>query len=145
MRPAKRIFVNLPVSDLNRSIDFFTELGFNFDPNFNGDHASCMIIGDNIFAMLLLVESFQRFVPGKQVADSSRTAEVVVALSVDNRREVDQALEKAVSAGGTECHQVNDAGWMYGRAFQDPDGHVWEVFSVDPTRMPKSLNEHKGG
>ncbi len=143
MKTAKRIFVNLPVSDLSNSVDFFTELGFAFDDQFTGDHASCMIIGENMFAMLLREEYFQKFIPGKEIADSERSAEVVVTLSVDCREEVDNTMAKALAAGGCECRTATDAGWMYGRAFQDLDGHVWEIFSVDAKRMEKTMNGHK--
>ncbi len=140
MQTAKRIFVNLPVSNLTRSVDFFSELGFAFDDQFAGDHAACMIIGENMFAMLLVEEYFKRFIPRKEIADSEESAEVVVALSVDCRDEVDCTLDKAVAAGGSECRDATDAGWMYGRAFQDPDGHVWEIFSVDRSRMEQAIN-----
>ena len=95
MQTAKRIFVNLPVSDLSSSVDFFTELGFAFDDQFTGDHASCMIIGENIFAMLLPEKFFKKFIPGKEIADSTKSAEVVVALSVDCRKDVDRTISKA--------------------------------------------------
>ena len=131
MKTAKRIFVNLPVSNLSSSVDFFTELGFAFDDQFTGDHASCMIIGDNMFAMLLREEYFQKFIPGKRIADSEHSAEV------------DKTIAKALAAGGSECRDATDAGWMYGRAFQDLDGHVWEIFSVDAKRMEKAMNGHK--
>ena len=140
MQTAKRIFVNLPVSNLAKSVDFFSELGFAFDDQFAGDHAACMIIGENMFAMLLVEEYFKRFIPRKKIADSEESAEVVVALSVDCRDEVDCTLTKAVAAGGSECRDATDAGWMYGRAFQDPDGHVWEIFSVDRSRMEQAMN-----
>ena len=144
MQTAKRIFVNLPVSDLRKSVNFFTGIGFAFDDQFTGGHAACMIIGENMFAMLLVGESFERFIPGKAIADSSQCAEVVVALSVDCRAEVDRTLAKAVAAGGSECRDVTDAGWMYGRAFQDLDGHVWEVFSVDASRVEEEMNGERG-
>ena len=143
MKTAKRIFVNLPVSDLSSSVDFFTALGFTFDDQFTGDHASCMIIGENMFAMLLREEYFQKFIPGKKIAASEHSAEVVVALSVDCRDDVDKTIAKALAAGGSECRDATDAGWMYGRAFQDLDGHVWEIFSVDAKRMEKAMNGHK--
>ena len=144
MQTAKRIFVNLPVSDLSKSVKFFTGIGFAFDDQFTGGHAACMIIGENMFAMLLVEESFERFIPGKAIADSAQCAEVVVALSVDCRAEVDATLAKAVAAGGSECRDVTDAGWMYGRAFQDLDGHVWEVFSVDASRVEEEMNGERG-
>ena len=140
MQTAKRIFVNLPVSDLTRSVAFFSELGFAFDDQFAGDHGACMIIGENMFAMLLVEEYFKQFIPSKGIADSAQSAEVVVALSVDCRDEVDCTLAKAVAAGGSECRDATDAGWMYGRGFQDLDGHVWEIFSVDASQMEKARN-----
>lgn len=140
MKTAKRIFVNLPVSDLSSSVDFFSELGFAFDDQFTGDHASCMIIGENMFAMLLKEEFFKRFIPNKEIADSERSAEVVVALSVDCRDDVDKTIANAVAAGGSECRDATDAGWMYGRAFQDLDGHVWEIFSVDANQAKAHRN-----
>ena len=140
MQTAKCVFVNLPVSDLSRSVDFFTELGFAFDDQFTGDHAACMIIGANAFAMLLVEEFFERFIPSKEIADSAQCAEVVVALSFECRAEVDKTLAKAVAAGGSECRDATDAGWMYGRAFQDLDGHVWEIFSVDATRKAEAAS-----
>ena len=144
MQTAKRIFLNLPVTDLTKSVDFFTELGFAFDDQFTGNHASCMIIGENIFAMLMVEEFFQKFIPGKEIVDSAHSTEVVVALSVDCRADVDRTIAKALSAGGCECRDATDAGWMYGRAFQDLDGHVWEIFSVDAKQREKALNGHKG-
>ena len=144
MKTAKRIFVNLPVSDLGKSVDFFSELGFAFDDQFAGDHAACMIMGENMFAMLLVEEFFKRFIPGKQIADSVQSAEIVVALSVDCRDEVDGTVAKAVAAGGSECRDATDAGWMYGRAFQDLDGHVWEIFSVDATQVEQAKNGNGG-
>ena len=143
MQTAKRIFVNLPVTDLKSSVDFFTEIGFAFDDQFTGDHASCMILGENMFAMLLMEEFFKQFVPGKEIADSATSAEVVVALSVDCRNDVDRTISKAVAAGGSECRDATDAGWMYARAFQDLDGHVWEIFSVDARQREKAMNGHK--
>ena len=142
MQTAKRIFVNLPVTDLARAVDFFSELGFAFDEQFTGHHASCMIIGENIFAMLMVEEFFQKFIPGKKIADSEQSAEVVVALSVDCRDDVDRTIAKALAAGGSECRDATDAGWMYGRAFQDLDGHVWEIFSVDAKQKEKTRNGH---
>ena len=144
MQTAKRIFVNLPVRDLSRSVKFFSQLGFAFDDQFAGDHAACMIIGENICAMLLVEDVFKRLIPDKKIADSAQTAEVVVALSVECRDEVDGTLAKAMDAGGIECRDATDADGMYDRAFQDLDGHVWEVFSVDANRVERVMNGEGG-
>jgi predicted lactoylglutathione lyase len=128
----KQIFVNLSVKDLNQTMDFFTKLGFTFNPKFTDQNAACMSIGENIFAMLLLEKFFQTFTK-KQIADASKTTEVINALSVESREEVDQMIAKVIEAGGRESRDPEDHGWMYGRAFEDLDGHQWEVFYMDET------------
>ena len=127
----RMIFVNLPVKDLEASKRFFGELGFAFDPKFTGDTAACMVIADNIFAMLLTEERFRDFING-DIADPSQT-EVLTCISAENREEVDELLAKALAAGGTEWKPVMEEGPMYGASFQDPDGHVWEVLWMDPS------------
>ena len=139
----KQIFVNLPVVDLSKSIRFFTALGFASDPRFTDENATCMIIADNMYAMLLAEPFFKSFIPEKEIADTSRSTEVLVALSLHQRDEVDQMMDKAIFAGGREYREAMDYGWMYGRAFQDLDGHIWEVFYMDESQMPDEM-KNKG-
>ena len=132
---AKQIFVNLPVKDLKRSIDFFTALGFTFNPQFTDENAACLVIGENIYAMLL-VDRFFRMFTKKEISDASKTTEVLTALSVDSREKVDQIANKALASGGSLNREPQDHGWMYGRSFQDPDGHIWELLYMDESRLP---------
>ena len=141
---AKQIFVNLPVSDLNKSIAFFTKLGFTFNPQFTDENATCMIIGEKIYAMLLVDKFFNEFIPGKEIADASKRTEVLVALSAESREEVDRMISNAISAGGNEYRGAADHGWMYMRAFQDLDGHIWEIGYMDESKMPEEM-KNKGG
>lgn len=128
---SQQIFVNLPVADLPRSIAFFTALGFTFNPQWTDETATCMIIGDNIFAMLLVRERFQTFTP-KPVADARESTEVLLCLSRDSREAVDAMVRQAVAAGGSTYNQPQDHGFMYGHGFQDPDGHIWELVWLVP-------------
>ncbi|MBW8362993.1 MAG: VOC family protein [Rhizobium sp.] len=121
-----QIFVNLPVADLRRSIAFFTRLGFSFNEQFTDDTATCMVIGDNIFVMLLVRERFQSFTP-RPVCDAMQHTEVLVCLSRDSRAAVDAMVCAAVAAGGSTYNEPQDHGFMYGHGFQDPDGHIWEL------------------
>ena len=125
----RMIFVNLPVKDLEASKRFFGELGFEFDPQFTDDDAACMVIDQNIYAMLLTEERFRDFIDG-EIADPD-TTEVLVALSADSREEVDSLVEKALSAGGQQWKETMEQGPMYERSFRDPDGHVWEVMYME--------------
>jgi predicted lactoylglutathione lyase len=131
------IFLNLPVKDLNRSMAFFTELGFTFNLNFTDDKAACLEIGENIFAMLLLEEFFKTFTR-KQICNTATTTEVLMALSVDSREKVDEIIAAVVKAGGTEYMEAKDYGWMYQKAFLDLDGHHWEIFFMDESQAPKN-------
>ncbi|MFH1819840.1 MAG: VOC family protein [Pseudomonadota bacterium] len=121
-----QIFVNLPVADLRCSIAFFTRLGFSFNEQFTDDTATCMVIGDNIFVMLLVRERFQSFTP-RPVCDAMHHTEVLVCLSRDSRAAVDAMVCAAVAAGGSTYNEPQDHGFMYGHGFQDPDGHIWEL------------------
>ncbi|RWX01440.1 VOC family protein [Flavobacterium cerinum] len=136
MAVIKQIFVNLPVKDLKRSIDFFTKVGFTFNPQFTDDNATSMIIGENIFAMLLVEDYFRTFT-NKQIADAKNTTEVINAFSMNSRQEVDDIITKAIEAGGKQYKDNQDYGWMYGRNFEDLDGHQWEFFYMDESAMPK--------
>jgi hypothetical protein len=127
---ARQIFVNLPVKDLDRTVTFFTALGFEFNPQFTDEKAACMIIGENSFVMLLVEEFFSTFT-NKPISDATQTAEVIVAVSADSREAVAEMVEKAIGAGGTAPNKAHDYGWMYQHGFQDPDGHVWEVAYID--------------
>ena len=127
----KQIFVNLPVKDLNKSIDFFTKLGFTFNPQFTDETATCMIVSSDIFVMLLTEEKFKIFTP-KEICDANKFTEVLVCLSCESRAEVDQIVGKAVAAGGKTYNEPQDHGFMYGHGFQDLDGHIWEFIFMEP-------------
>ena len=127
----KQIFVNLPVKDLNKSIDFFSKLGFTFNPKFTDETATCMIVSSDIFVMLLTEEKFKTFTP-KEICDAKTFTEVLVCLSCGSRAEVDQIVGKAVAAGGKTYKEPQDHGFMYGQGFQDLDGHIWEFIFMEP-------------
>ncbi|HEY5970991.1 MAG TPA: VOC family protein [Pseudoxanthomonas sp.] len=128
---AKQIFVNLPVKDLQRSVEFFTALGFSFNPQFTDENATCMIVDDNIFVMLLVDKYFKTFTP-KSVADATGSTEVIVCLSCENRAEVESLVGKAQAAGGKTPMPAKDYGFMYQHGFEDLDGHLWELAYMDP-------------
>lgn len=144
MADDRQIFVNLAVKDLKQTVDFFTKLGFKFNPVFTDENGTCMIIGKGISAMLLVEKQFKGFIPDKQIADATKSVEVLVAVSVDGRKAVDEMINKAIAAGGSEYRKAQDYGWMYGRAFQDVDGHIWEIFYMDESAMPEEMKK-KGG
>jgi hypothetical protein len=133
---ATQIFVNLPVRNLNKTIQFFTKLGFTFNPQFTNENATCMVIGKEIFVMLLVEKFFKTFTK-KEICDTAKNTEVIVALSAESRQKVDQMVSKAVEAGGKETREPQDHGWMYGRSFQDIDGHLWEIIYMDESAMKK--------
>ena len=133
---ATKIFVNLPVKDLNKSIAFFTKLGFTFNPQFTDDTATCMIIGENIFAMLLTEKKFKEFTK-KEIADAKKTTEVLIALDAESKKHVDEMVSNAVKAGGSTYAEAQDHGWMYQHSFADLDGHQWELFYMDEGAIPK--------
>jgi uncharacterized protein len=127
----KMIFVNLPVADLARATAFYEAIGAEKNPQFSDDTASCMVISDTIFVMLLTHEKFRQFTP-KAIADARRTSEVLLCLSAENRDAVDDMVRRADDAGGnTDPCPKQDYGFMYGRSFEDPDGHIWEVMWMD--------------
>lgn len=131
-----KIFVNIPVKELNKSVDFFTKLGFNFNPQFTDENATCMIVGEDIFVMLLVEKFFKSFTK-KEICDTSKSTEAILALSVESREKVDQMIDIAVGAGGSEPREKQDHGWMYGRSFEDIDGHLWEVFFMEESPIKK--------
>jgi len=131
---ATQIYVNLPVKDLGRSKDFFGKLGFSFNQQFSNEDGACLVLGENIFVMLLTEKFFRTFIK-KDIADASKVTEVINAFSVDNKAQVDEIATKAVSAGALEYNEAQDHGWMYSRAFQDLDGHLWEVVYTDLSKF----------
>lgn len=131
---ATKIFVNLPVRDLNKSIEFFTKLGFTFNPQFTDETATCMIVSEDIFVMLLTHEKFQTFTP-KKICDATQSTEVLMCLSCESRTAVDDMVRQAVAASGTTYNDPQDHGFMYGHGFQDLDGHIWEIMYMDPSAI----------
>lgn len=131
----RQIYVNLAVEDLQRSIDFFTKLGFTFNPQFTDENATCMIVSDSAFVMLMTKSRFGDF-SSKQITDSHTTIEGMFALSAESREEVDTMVDAALANGGTVANEVQDMGFMYNRSFNDPDGHVFEVAYMDMSQMP---------
>jgi uncharacterized protein len=126
-----QIYVNLPVKDLTRSNSFFESLGFQLNPKFSNDQASCVILGENIFAMLL-VESFFKTFTNKSICDATKSTEVLVCLSCESRARVDELVQKAIAAGGLTPRSPQDQGFMYGHGFEDLDGHIWELIYMEP-------------
>jgi predicted lactoylglutathione lyase len=134
---ATQIYVNLPVKNLDKSVAFFTALGFKFNPQFTDENATCMIVGENIYVMLLVESYFKTFTP-KTIADAKKSTEVLLCLSCDSRAEVDAQVAKAVAAGGSTPNKAQDQGFMYQHGFEDLDGHLWELAHMDMSAFPKS-------
>jgi predicted lactoylglutathione lyase len=132
----RQIYVNLPVKDLNKTVEFFTKLGFTFNPQFTDENATCMIIDSNIFVMLLVEKYFGTFTK-KAISDTTKDTEVIIALSTESREKVDEMLSNVLKAGGSEPREPQDHGWMYGRSFQDINGHLWEVIYMDEKALKK--------
>ncbi len=132
---ATQIFVNLPVKDLIKTVEFFTKLGFKFNPQFTDKNATCMIISENIFVMLLVEEFFKTFTK-KEICDSSKSTEVILSLSADSKEKVNEMIIQAVKAGASTPNKPQDHGWMYVNGFQDLDGHLWEVVFMDLSKLP---------
>jgi predicted lactoylglutathione lyase len=135
---ATQIFVNLPVKDLNKSIEFFTSLGYSFNPQFTNEQGASLVISDNIFFMLLTEPFFKSFIK-KEIADATKVAETINCISVDSREAVDEMVRKAVAAGATVPNDKQDYGWMYGHGFQDLDGHLWEFAYMDMSAVPQQM------
>jgi predicted lactoylglutathione lyase len=141
---SKMIFVNLPVSDLARSTAFYQAIGATKNPQFSDDTASCMVFSDTIYAMLLTHDKFRQFTP-KKIADARTSSEVLICLSADNRDAVDDIVGKAKGAGGSaDPGPKQDYGFMYGRSFEDPDGHIWEVMWMDMEAATKAQSATAG-
>ena len=129
------LFLNLAVSDLDRSKRFFEGLGFRFNPHFSDDSAACMIIGEQSCAMFLAEPRFRDFTK-KRICDTATSTEGLYAFSAESRQEVDSIVEKALASGGAHAMEPLDHGFMYVRSFYDPDGHHWEVTWMDPAAIP---------
>ena len=135
---ARQIFVNLPVKDLKRSMAFFEAMGFRNNPQYTDETAACMVVSETIYLMILTERKFKEFTP-KAIADATKTTEVLIALSCESRAELEGLVGKAVSAGGSTYAEPKDYGFMYQHGFQDPDGHIFELFWMNPdVPMPKN-------
>lgn len=128
---ARSIYVNLPVADLDKAVEFFAAVGFTFNPEFASDDATCMIVDQRIFVMLLTEERFATYTP-KPVADARAGTEVLVCLQLECRADVDDMVQRAVEAGGRTYREPEDHGFMYGHGFEDLDGHIWELIHMRP-------------
>ncbi|MBA3705125.1 MAG: VOC family protein [Bacteroidetes bacterium] len=138
---ATQIFVNLPVKNLSKTIEFFTKLDFAFNPEFTDEKAACLIIDENIFVMLLTEDFFKKFTQ-KEISDATKSTEVILTLSAESREKVDEMISKVLKAGGRSPKPPQDHGWMFGRGFQDLDGHLWEVMYMDMNAL-KNQSENQ--
>jgi uncharacterized protein len=134
---AASIFLNLPVKDLDRSMAFFRALGWDFNPQFTDETAASLVISDTIYAMLLTHAKFREFTD-KAIADTSKTAQVLIALSQDSKEAVHKLVDAALKAGAREPRPMQDHGFMIVRTFEDLDGHIWEIFYMDPSHVQTS-------
>lgn len=131
-----QIFINLPVKDLAKSMDFYTQIGFTNNPQFTDETAACMVISDEIFVMLLTHDKFKQFIT-KEIADTTKTTAVINSLSLESVAKMNEMMTKVLAAGGNEYAEVKDYGFMQQRSFEDVDGHCWEVFYMDMSQLPK--------
>ncbi|HET6861297.1 MAG TPA: VOC family protein [Streptomyces sp.] len=127
---AQMFFVNLPVKNLETTKSFFAKLGFSFNDQFSDEKTACLVISDTVLAMLLTEPRFKEFTT-KDITDTRKSTEVLLGLSAESREKVDELVDTALSAGGSTANETQDHGFMYGRSFQDPDGHIWEVMWMD--------------
>jgi predicted lactoylglutathione lyase len=134
---ARKIFVNIPVKDLNRAIAFYTKLGFTFNEQFTDENATSMIVAEDIMVMLLREEFFKGFTP-KAIANAKETTEVLICISAESREDVDEMVRLALEAGGSAPMPKQDHGWMYSHGFEDLDGHIWEVAYMDMNALPQN-------
>lgn len=133
---SKQIFINFAVTDLQKSMDFYTAFGFTNNPQFSDDSGKCMVWSDNIFVMLLTHEKFATFAT-KPIADTKSNVAGLFSLSVDSVDEVNSIVTNGLKAGGTEPNEMRDYGFMQQRTIEDPDGHTWEIFYMDISKFPK--------
>jgi predicted lactoylglutathione lyase len=134
---ATKIFVNLPVKDLKKSMAFYAAVGMKNNPQFTDETGACMVISDDIYVMLLTHEKFKQFTP-KPISDATKSTEVLVCLSCDSRDDVNDQVSKAIAAGGSAYADPKDYGFMFQHGFQDPDGHIWELIWMDPKAIQQS-------
>ena len=137
---SRKLFVNLAVEHLDRSVEFFTKLGFSFDPRFTDESATCMIVGEDAYVMLLVESRFADFTK-KEIADPDAVTEAILAFSAESREQVDELADVALAAGGSPANDPMDMGSMYGRSFHDPDGHLWELMWMDPSALEAGAPE----
>jgi predicted lactoylglutathione lyase len=131
-------FINLPVKDLRKATQFFTQLGFSFDEQFTDENATRMIVTDDTSVMLLVEPFFEGFVAPQDVVDTSKSREVIVGLSTESREQVDDLADRAIAAGAESLGEPQDQGFMYMRGFRDLDGHQWSFIHMDPSAIPEA-------
>jgi uncharacterized protein len=134
MAASRQLFVNLAVDDLDRSVAFFTALGFSFDERFTDETATCMVVGEGAYVMLLTRPKFEEFTK-KPIVDPASQTEAILAFTAASREGVDELADAALASGGSEANDPLDYGFMYSRSFADPDGHTWEALWMDEAAM----------
>ena len=132
-----QIFINLPVKDLERSLNFYTKMGFTNNPQFSDDSGKCMVFSDEIFVMLLTHEKFKSFIT-RPITDVSKTTSALFSISVESLDRVNEISDNALSGGGKEPVEAKDYGFMQQRTIEDPDGHIWEIFYMDMSKFPQN-------
>jgi uncharacterized protein len=137
---ARMLIPNIAVKDLDRSVAFFTGLGFTFDERFTDDTATAMVVNEQATVMLLTESKFAEFTT-RDIADATRQTEAIMALTADSREDVDEFADNAIELGGSPAKEPMDLGFMYGRSFHDPDGHHWEIVWMDPAALEQSPAE----
>jgi len=131
----KQVFINLPVKDVERSLDFYNRLGFTINPQFSDDQSKCLVWSESIFVMIMSYEKLRNFIK-KPIADTKSSITSWFALSVESSEKLNEFVENGLSAGGTEPTPMKDYGFMQLRNLEDPDGHTWEIFFMDTTKIP---------
>jgi predicted lactoylglutathione lyase len=132
-----QIFINLPVKELERSLNFYTKMGFTKKPQFSDDSGKCMVFSDEIFVMLLTHEKFKAFIT-RPITDVSKTTSALFSISVESLDRVNEISDNALSGGGKEPVEAKDYGFMQQRTIEDPDGHIWEIFYMDMSKFPQN-------
>jgi predicted lactoylglutathione lyase len=140
---SRKLFVNVAVGDLARSVAFYRELGFSFDSNFTDETSTCMLVGEDAYVMLLTRQKLAEFTK-KQIVDATTQTEAILAFSAESKDEVDDLADRALASGGSKANEPMELGFMYGRSFNDPDGHLVEVFWMDPAAIPADEAQKAG-